>query len=154
MTTYLLDVYKLPSAVPLFLSLYNDVVKPLREHLNPLSIATMAIKTAQTFDGTLFLLLTYNSSLLIVYYLDGKKAISFLQELAEQFKSQGPEFEPYFVLAKMEAAHYQLRESDPTAAKEAIDASEKILEKANVPDLMITAAFYRVAADYHKVYFF
>ena len=84
---------------------------------------------------------------------DQKQAIDFLSNLAASFKSQGAEYDAFYVLATMETAHYQLREGDPNAAKEAIDASEKILEKANTPDLAVTAAFYRVAADYHKVRF-
>lgn len=82
---------------------------------------------------------------------DAKSSQEFLARHTEKLKGNKNAKDAY-VLAAMETAHYKLINKDMGGCKAAIDECEKVLEQLNSVETIINASFYRVAADYYKVW--
>ena len=87
-----------------------------------------------------------------ILLIDFSKAIQFLDEIILNVDNN--DNKDAFVLAKMENAHYHLLSGDIVTIKKAIDECQKIIDTLNNVENIIYASFYRVSADYYKVFYY
>lgn len=84
----------------------------------------------------------------VFFSLDAQESVDFLQHIIT--KVDTPESKDVYVLAVMEAAHFQLMLGQADQVKKVIDSSEKILDGFDSVETAISASFYRVSAEYFK----
>lgn len=82
--------------------------------------------------------------------IDPLAAIGFLKAQAHYAEGQ-KDGQGSVILAKIEAAHYHLRIANVDLTKEIIDECTALSDKLHHIEPSISAAIYRVSADYHKV---
>ena len=88
--------------------------------------------------------------LVFIPNLDPKQSLAFLISIVD-FLNSDKHSRDALVLARMEAAHYQLATGDSVACKATIDECKVIIDtELSGVDSTINACFYRVSADYYK----
>ncbi|KAK5668304.1 26S proteasome regulatory subunit, variant 2 [Batrachochytrium dendrobatidis] len=121
----------LPAAVPFFLALYDNFIVDFEKKINPISLVKFLIQVAHQMK-------------------DPKAALSFLSAQSEKLKEWGVGSKEAYVLAVMETAHYRVVTGDLEGCKIAMEESEKLLDELPATETVISAAFYRVSADYYN----
>ncbi|KAJ1554310.1 26S proteasome regulatory subunit [Nowakowskiella sp. JEL0078] len=120
----------LPSAASFLIPLYENFISDFVKKLNQLSLVQFAVRASRQFK-------------------EPQDSLAFLDKLAESLANTEDTEEAY-VLASMEAAHYNLLTGNVENCKKKIDECAKILEKLPQTEPIINASFYRVSANFYK----
>jgi len=132
LTLRLLEFLSVPSSSPFQLPLFNNFVKDFESKLNQLRLVEIAVKVCKQID-------------------DPNESLHFLSSLLSRLpQDKAPEAT---ILLLSSLAHAKLIYGDLEGTKTDIDACEKQLGEMDSVEKSVHAAFYGVAADYHKVYF-
>ncbi|KAI8063183.1 hypothetical protein BC940DRAFT_307765 [Gongronella butleri] len=129
LTQQILDLFKQPESGPLQVPIYQQFVAEWESKINRLALVTIALQAARQLN-------------------DAQGSVDFLQHIIEKVNTS--ESQDVYVLAVMEAAHFQLLLGQVEQVKKVIESSEKILDSFDSVETDIYAAFYRVSAEYHK----
>ncbi|KAI8097699.1 uncharacterized protein BX664DRAFT_293380 [Halteromyces radiatus] len=129
LTQQILEFFKQPESGPFQVPIYQQFVAEWENKINRLSLVTIALQAAAQFK-------------------DAQESVDFLQHIIN--KVDTPESKDVYVLAVMEAAHFQLLLGQVDQVKKVIDSSEKILDTFDSVETAIHASFYRVSAEYFK----
>ncbi|KAL7749532.1 26S proteasome regulatory subunit [Sorochytrium milnesiophthora] len=133
----------LPEASTYLLSLYENFILDFESKLNKLTlVSSFGLAVARCIG-------------------DQSKAIDFLTRLGNKVKPPAPkendiaqpvnlESLSAYTLAVIESAHYKLLAGELEAVASDIATCQKQLESVDNIDTRVSAAFYRVSADYYK----
>ncbi|KAJ1970461.1 26S proteasome regulatory subunit [Dimargaris xerosporica] len=116
-------------AGPFLIPLYEHFVVDWEKKMNQVKLVLIAVATARQ-------------------YRDFRQALEFMRTI--QGKVSHDDSQDAYVLAQLEAGHFELLLGNLDATLVALEASEKILDGFNSVEPVIHASFYRVAADYNK----
>ncbi|KAJ1979980.1 26S proteasome regulatory subunit [Dimargaris verticillata] len=116
-------------AAPFLIPLYEHFVVDWEKKMNQIKLVLIAVATARQ-------------------YRDFRDALEFMRTI--QSKVNNDDSQDAYVLAQLEAGHFELLLGNLDATLAALEASEKILDGFNSVEPVIHASFYRVAADYYK----
>ncbi|KAI8329850.1 hypothetical protein BC941DRAFT_442059 [Chlamydoabsidia padenii] len=129
LTQKVLEFFKQAESGPFQVSIYQQFVAEWENKINRLSLVTIALQAASQFK-------------------DAQASVDFLQHIIT--KVDTPDSQDVYVLAVMEAAHFQLLLDQADQVKKVMERSEKILDGFDSVETAIHASFYRVSAEYYK----
>lgn len=114
---------------PLHVDLYDKIVRPVAKHMNPLKHAHIAVVASRQHKSA-------------------AEACAFLTELATALDKD--EARDAYVLARIEAAHFQLLLGQVAEARAAMDECARYLDALGVVEPVVHASYYRVCGNYYK----
>ncbi|RKP34962.1 hypothetical protein BJ085DRAFT_41317 [Dimargaris cristalligena] len=120
---------RIPEAGPYLIPLYEHFVSDWEKKVSQVKFVLIALAVARQ-------------------YHDFKQALEFMDSIMA--KVDTPETQDAYVLALMEAGHFQLLLGNLEGTATALEKGEKILDGFNTVDPVIHASFYRVSADFNK----
>ncbi|ORX47061.1 PCI-domain-containing protein [Hesseltinella vesiculosa] len=129
LTEQVLALFKQPESGPLQVAVYQQFVAEWESKINRLSLVTIALQAARQLK-------------------DAQASVDFLQHIISKMDTS--ESQDVYVLAVMEAAHFQLMLGQVDQVKKVMESSEKILDGFDSVETEIYASFYRVSADFYK----
>jgi 26S proteasome regulatory subunit N9 len=131
LTIELVKMTALPESSTQLLALYDNFIKPWQSKMNKISLITVLSRVCKQKDAA--------------------QAIVFLQTFADGLKTDKNHQDAY-VLVSAEMAFYKLSSGKLEDCYATILECEKILDRLSHAESSINASFYRVSAEYYKVY--
>ncbi|WFD35517.1 26S proteasome regulatory subunit [Malassezia cuniculi] len=114
---------------PLHIVLYDKLVRPMAQHMSPLKHAHMAVVVSRQYESA-------------------ENAYQFLSELVATLDND--ETRDAYVLARIEAAHFQLLLGQVSETRAAMDECERYLDALGVVEPVVHASYFRVCGNYYK----
>lgn len=114
---------------PLQIELYDKLVRSITKHMSPLKHAHIAVVVSRQYENV-------------------ADAHAFLAELATTLDKD--ETRDAYVLARIEAAHFQLLLGQVAETRAAMDECARHLDTLGVVEPVVHASYYRVSGNYYK----